>query len=269
VLGNVLTERKPCVVCKSQLVLPQHAPPPLGIADDWQKFDCSLSLCSPDGRRSMLRRPAYKRNCSWSVSTCRYGRRHPFPPNYPRQRIKEILATTGSITACSTRARVVGQAVHRRLSRKVSRDAVMRARGIGRERWMSDNAIREIPKFGQSSTGSAKFSRPLIRPGRGAPPFHRRNQLLRERENSGPVVTMVVGAQTRNVCVLKDLCSAAVTCCGGDGRVVDLIVAERNRWAWPVDLTHRLWPLAARRAGLQRPRHFPPGAGELGGLINK
>ena len=32
---------------------------------------------------------------------------------------------------------------------------------------------------------------------------------------------------------------------------------------------HRLWPLAARRAGGQRPRHFPPGAGELGGLINK
>ena len=32
---------------------------------------------------------------------------------------------------------------------------------------------------------------------------------------------------------------------------------------------HRLWPLAARRAGVQRPRHFPPGAGELGGLINK
>ena len=32
---------------------------------------------------------------------------------------------------------------------------------------------------------------------------------------------------------------------------------------------HRLWPLAARRAGVQRPRHFPPSAGELGGLINK
>src|ERR1700726_3464592 len=31
---------------------------------------------------------------------------------------------------------------------------------------------------------------------------------------------------------------------------------------------HRLWPLA-QRAGVQRPRHFPPGAGELGGLINK
>src|SRR6202040_1169642 len=26
---------------------------------------------------------------------------------------------------------------------------------------------------------------------------------------------------------------------------------------------HRLWPLAARRAGGQRQRHFPPGAGEL------
>jgi hypothetical protein len=32
---------------------------------------------------------------------------------------------------------------------------------------------------------------------------------------------------------------------------------------------HRLWPLAARRAGVQRPRHFRPGAGELGVLINK
>jgi hypothetical protein len=67
------TERKPCVVCKSQLVLPPRAPPLPGIADDWQKFDCSLSLCSRDERRSILRRPICKRNCSLSVSTSGYG----------------------------------------------------------------------------------------------------------------------------------------------------------------------------------------------------
>jgi hypothetical protein len=54
------------------------------LADDWQKFDYSLSLCSRDERRSILRRPVCKRNCSSSVSTSGYGCRQPFPPNYLR-----------------------------------------------------------------------------------------------------------------------------------------------------------------------------------------
>jgi hypothetical protein len=40
-----------------------------------------------------------------------------------------------------------------------SERSVMRARGIGREGWVSDNPIREIPKFRQSSIGCAPKAR--------------------------------------------------------------------------------------------------------------